>query len=384
MSFNRMRIDHRGYDESAYAKRVAQSIGAQHHELVMSVREGEEALRQWAIGMDQPLGDPSVLPTWALARFASEHVPVVLTGEGGDELFAGYPTYLGHRHAGIAAHVPGPLAQALITLARRFRPKHHHVTIAHLLERFLSVKGLSPFERHLAWFGTARAGEALALLAPDLRAAAGAQAPLAHARHLEQVLGDMQLLGADGAGGAALTAYQLLDFETYLSGDLLTKVDRCTMAQGVESRAPFLRTALIEFALALPDGAKIRGTSGKWALKQAAAELLPPDVLARRKQGFSPPFSAWSRGALRAFVSETLSPARVKAAGILDPAAVQRVLREHMDAREDRGRTLWTLLSQQGWAEHWVMRAPAPLSAFTEPVRASLAAPATVELQSRN
>ena len=179
-----MRIDHRGYDESAYARRVAQSIGAQHHELVMSSGEGAEALQDWACRMDQPLGDPSVLPTWALARFASAYVPVVLTGEGGDELFGGYPTYLGHRYARFADLVPRSLAAAVVSLAHRFQPQHHHVTVSHLLERFLSVRGLSPFERHLAWFGTARATESLGLLAPELRAAAGADAPLAHARHL--------------------------------------------------------------------------------------------------------------------------------------------------------------------------------------------------------
>ncbi|MCC6652045.1 MAG: asparagine synthase (glutamine-hydrolyzing) [Candidatus Eisenbacteria bacterium] len=354
-----MRIDHRGYDESAYARRVAESIGAEHHELVMTAREGEEALLTWAAGMDQPLGDPSVLPTWALARFASAHVPVVLTGEGGDELFGGYPTYLGHRHAAIADGVPAPVADIVIALARRFRPKHHHVTIAHLLERFLGVRGLSPFERHLAWFGTARAGEAMELLSPQLRAAAGAEAPLAHARHLERVLGDMQMLRAGRA--ASLTAYQLLDFETYLSGDLLTKVDRCTMAHGVESRAPFLRQSLIEFALALPDDAKLRGTSGKWALKEAARTLLPADLLARRKQGFSPPFSAWARGPMRAIVLDELSPARIERAGVLDSRAVTRVVRDHLDGREDRGRTLWALLSLQCWAERWVAGAPAPL-----------------------
>lgn len=353
-----MRIEHRGYDESGYAKRVAESIGAEHHELVMTANEGEEAFRLWAARMDQPLGDPSVLPTWALARLAARHVPVVLTGEGGDELFGGYPTYLGHRHAGIAAGIPAPVASAALALARRFRPRHHHVTIAHLLERFLGVRGLSPFERHLAWFGTAREAEAMALLAPELREAAGAEAPLAHARHLENVLGDMQLMGERGA--PPMTAYQLLDFETYLSGDLLTKVDRCTMAHGVESRAPFLRPALIEFALALPEDARLRGTSGKWALKQAAKELLPPDLLARRKQGFSPPFSAWSRGPLRGVVEETLSPARVKAAGVLDPAAVQRLLGEHLAAAEDRGRSLWAILSLQAWAERWVHGTPEP------------------------
>jgi len=358
-----MRIDHRGYDESAYARRVAESIGTEHHELVMSADEGEEAFTTWAAGMDQPLGDPSVLPTWALARFASKHVPVVLTGEGGDELFGGYPTYLGHRYAGIAAHVPQGLSELVIALARRFRPRHHHVTIAHMLERFLGVRGLSPFARHLAWFGTARPEEALALLHPQLRAAVAPLAPLAHAHDLSEQLIDVHLMNESRV---PLTAYQLLDFETYLGGDLLTKVDRCTMAHGVESRAPFLRTSLIEFALRLPDDAKLRGTSGKWALKRAAAELLPKDILARRKQGFSPPFSAWARGPMRGLVVDTLSTARVEAAGVLDARAVQRVVREHLEGREDRGRTLWTLLSLQSWAEVWVSH-PGPTAVVAEP-----------------
>ena len=356
-----MRIDHRGYDESGYARRVAQSIGARHHEVVMSAREGSEAVQEFAVRMDQPLGDPSVLPTWALARYASQHVPVVLTGEGGDELFGGYPTYVGHRYAGFANRVPSSIAAAAVALARRFRPKHHHVTLAHLLERFLGVRGLSAFERHLAWFGTARACEAHALLAPELRAATDAAAPLAHARQLEQSLGELQLMGNNGA--AQFTAYQLLDFETYLSGDLLTKVDRCTMAHGVESRAPFLRTSLIEFALALPDEAKLRGTSGKHALKQAAASLLPADLLARRKQGFSPPFSSWVRGPLREVVCDTLCPERLRRAGVLDPGATARVLEDHLGGQQDRGRTLWTLFSLQSWAENWLLRAPAPLHA---------------------
>lgn len=368
-----MRIEHRGYDESAIAARVARSIGTEHHELVMTAREGEEAFHTWAAGMDQPLGDPSVLPTWALARLAARHVPVVLTGEGGDELFAGYPTYLGHRHAALARRLPEPLARAAVALARRFRPKHHHVTIAHLLERFLSVRELSPFERHMAWFGCAREPEALALLSPALRAAAGPEAPLEHARHLERVLADMQLFGDPGE--ASLTAYQLLDFETYLGGDLLTKVDRCTMAHGVESRAPFLRPSLIEFALALPDAAKLRGTSGKWALKEAARDLLPAEVLNRRKQGFSPPFSAWARGPLRGVVVDALSTSRIERAGVLEPRAVQRVLRDHLDGREDRGRALWTVLSLQCWAERWL---PAPAPDVTAAPVADAADPAFV------
>jgi asparagine synthetase B (glutamine-hydrolysing) len=238
-----------------------------------------------------------------------------------------------------------------------------------MVERFLSVRGLGPFDRHLAWFGAVRADEARALLAPELRAAVNEEAPARHARHLERVLGDMEIIAALGASGAGrahagqahagnaratpLVAYQLLDFETYLPGDLLTKVDRCTMAHGVESRAPFLQAALVEHALMLPESARLRGTSGKWVLRRIAETMLPREVVFRRKQGFSPPFSAWARGPLRGLVVDLLSPARVRAAGILDPAAVQQLLRAHLDGREDRGRALWTVLSLQCWAEHW-------------------------------
>ncbi|MBI1795702.1 MAG: asparagine synthase (glutamine-hydrolyzing) [Candidatus Eisenbacteria bacterium] len=348
-----MRIAHRGYDESALARAVATSIGAEHHELVMDAAAGAEALDAFAAEMDQPLGDPSVLPTWALARLASAHVPVVLTGEGGDELFAGYPTYLGHRHAAIAQRIPRAAATAAVALARRFRPKHHHVTIAHLIERFLATRDLPPFERHLAWFGTARPDEATALLAPSLRASLDADAPLAHVMAFERALAAAGLTRAGVP--PPLVAYQLLDFELYLSGDLLTKVDRCTMAHGVESRAPFLRPALIEYALALDERDTLRGRQGKWALRRAAAGLLPPEVLARRKQGFSPPFSAWARGPLRGAVAATLAPERIARAGVLDPIAAGRVLDDHLACRTDRGRTLWTLVSLQLWAERWVL-----------------------------
>jgi asparagine synthase (glutamine-hydrolysing) len=359
-----MGIAHQGYDEAPLARLVAQAIGSEHHEIVMDARSGERAFTEWVARMDQPLGDPSLLPTWLLAEHASRHVPVVLTGEGGDELFAGYPTYLGHRHAALANGLPSPLAALALQLARRFRPRHHHVTLAHLIERFLGVRGLAPFERHLAWFGTARPNEAVSLLAAPLRAQVAAEAPLAHARSLEASLADMGVLVAGRP--VPLTAYQLLDFETYLAGDLLTKVDRCTMAHGVESRAPFLRPSLIAHALGLPESLRLRGTSGKWVLKQAARELLPRTILDRRKQGFSPPFSTWSRGPLRGLVVDALSHERITRAGVLDPDAVQSVMRDHLEAREDRGRTLWTLLALQSWAEHWVAgRAPATRTTST-------------------
>lgn len=352
-----MRLEGRGYDESAHARRVAAAIGAEYHETSMDHGEGEEALEAFAAGMDEPLGDPSLLPTWALARFASGFVPAVLTGEGGDELFAGYPTYLGHRWAGWSRRLPGPLARAALALARRLRPRHTHVSVAHVVERFLATRDMAPLERHLHWFGTAPSDEARALLAPGMRATL---APDEERGHLEAAAGRLAALDLPGWPEAPpLLAYQLLDFELYLGGGLLTKVDRCAMAHAVESRAPFLQHDLVRFAFGLPERDRLRGGSGKYALRLAARGLLPPSVLARRKQGFSPPFSAWARGPLRPLVEARLAPDRVRRAGVLDPAAVRAVLGAHLSGRAERGRALWAVLSLQMWAERWAAPRPA-------------------------
>ncbi|HVP14302.1 MAG TPA: asparagine synthase (glutamine-hydrolyzing) [Terriglobales bacterium] len=346
-----MKLAGHGYDETVLAREVARQVGADYYEAAMGHADGEEAIESFAATMDQPLGDPSVLPTWALARLASRHVPVVLTGEGGDELFGGYPTYLGHRWSAVARRVPGPLAGAALAIARRLRPKDTHVSLAHLIERFLETRGMDPLERHLAWFGTATPAEARALLAPALRASLGADEERGYLREFAARVAEAAPPGWPARPG--LLVWQLLDFDLYLGGGLLTKVDRCTMAHSVESRAPFLRHALIRFALGLPEDAKLRGGSGKRALKLAARGLLPRSILERRKQGFSPPFSAWARGPLRGLVESRLAPARLRAGGVLDPDAAARVLGDHVSGRAERGRTLWTLLSLQMWAEAW-------------------------------
>jgi asparagine synthase (glutamine-hydrolysing) len=191
------------------------------------------------------------------------------------------------------------------------------------------------------------------MLAPALRSGLDEQDALAHLEAFAAQLADAGL--GRPARCPELVTYQMLDFEHYLSAGLLTKIDRCAMAHGLESRAPFLRRDLIEFALTLPARTKLRGGCGKWALKQAARGLLPEAVLTRRKQGFSPPFSAWARGPLRATVADRLSAERIERGGVLDSAAVQGVLTDHLNGRTEHGRMLWTLLSLQMWAESWVM-----------------------------
>ena len=370
-----LRITGRGYDESGFARDVAQYVGSEHHELAIDHRCAEEVIDRIAEGMDQPLGDPSLLPTWTLARFASQYVRVVLTGEGGDELFAGYPTYIGHRFARAVNHLPGWMSGALSSLARRLQPGHTHLSPAHMLERLLSVRGFSPLDRHLAWFGSARVREIPSLLSPELRRMISPQDSCAHLASLQSAL--------EGIGGANraepdLVLYQLLDFETYLSGGLLTKVDRATMAHGLESRAPFLHHPLVEFAMGLPARAKLRGMSGKWALKNAARGLLPEAIVSRRKQGFSPPFSSWVRGPLRRLILSRLDPQRVSQAGILDAAGVAQILQQHLAGEAERGRTIWALLSLQMWAERWVEGIPSSVPRASEEEALARPAPPTI------
>jgi asparagine synthase (glutamine-hydrolysing) len=347
-----------GYDESAFAREVARHLGTQHHEVVMDHAEGHEALQALAATMDQPLGDPSMIPTWYLARFASRHVPVVLTGEGGDELFAGYPTYLGHRHAVLLNRLPGALSDSILAFARRARPADRHLSLPYFVERFLSARGLAPFDRHLAWFGNFSPEEARTLLHPSLAERATPEDARGHIQQLRQELDPAGLLRlADRPG---LVGYQVFDFLLTLGGGLLTKVDRSTMAHSVESRAPFLGTDMIAWALSLPDEVKLRGATGKWILKQVAKEWLPAPVITRRKQGFSPPFSAWVRGPWRDLVREMLSPARIARAGVLDGARVSAVLERHLRNEAESGRALWSLLSLQLWAERWLLDPIAP------------------------
>ncbi len=359
-----------GYDESSFAREVAGRLGSQHHEVTMEHAEGREALDALAATMDQPLGDPSMIPTWYLARFASRHVPVVLTGEGADELFAGYPTYLGHRHAALAERLPLALTRRVIALARRMRPADRHLSIPYFVERFLGTRGLSPFDRHLSWFGAFDPHHARALLDPALAELAPDGAARAHLCALAHEL-DCADLGRLAAG-PELVGYQLFDFVLTLGGGLLTKVDRSTMSHGVESRAPFLSSDVIEWALALPDDVKLRGTSGKWILKEVAKDLVPRRVITRRKRGFSPPFSAWARGPWRNLVREVLAPERVARAGVLDGARVALVVERHLRNEAENGRQLWCLLSLQLWAERWLSSPGRPPESLHPEPRARL------------
>ncbi len=330
------------FDESGYAEATARFFKADFHRLIVDEPELDDGLRRVAAGFDEPLGDASIIPTHLLAIFARQKVKVVLSGEGGDELFAGYPTYLGQRVADVAAAVPARLRGALLAAVHRALPvRMGNNGLDYLLRRFEQGLDLPRVQRHHVWFGSIPPARQQSLLAPRVLEALVGDDPFGSAR------ATLEGRGLDDP----LAELLYTDFSMYLQDDLLTKVDRATMLASLEARAPFLDHELAEYAAGLPSSYKIHGRTTKWILREAVRHRLPADVLTRRKRGFTIPFSRWLLQSLREQVRARFAPERVAARGIFDPLAVWTLLEEHLERRADHKKPLFTLLVFDLWCD---------------------------------
>jgi len=331
------------FDESRYARDTAAAFGAEFHRLVLGEGDLEDGLRRVATGFDEPLGDASIIPTHLLARFAREHVKVVLCGEGADELFAGYPTYIGDRVAEVYRRLPGWLRRSLVGGARRVLPvSMGNVGLDYLLSRFAAGAEMERVERHHGWFGSLGPERHAEVLSPAVLEALEGDDPFASAR--------ARLAGRSFPDGLSQLLYS--DFTMYLQDDLLTKVDRASMLTSLEARAPFLDHDLAEFSAGLPSRLKLSGLANtKAILRRTVKGRLPAEVLKRRKRGFNIPFSRWLLKGLGERLRDRFSPERVRARGLLAPAGVQRLLDEHMSRQADHRKPLFTLLALDLWCD---------------------------------
>jgi asparagine synthase (glutamine-hydrolysing) len=328
-----------GFEESSFdeldgARLVAQRYGTVHRELVLRP-DAALLLPALAEAFDEPFADSSALPTYLVAKLAAEDVKVALSGEGGDELFGGYHTYVADLLAerfGRAAAAARPLAELLPSSPRR-------TSIDYRAKRFTRAAHLPPLERHHGW---------KEIFAPDVRA------ELTGRHSSFDPLTPYSERFAETEGHELLARLQDVDFGLYLVDDLLVKTDRASMAWSLEARVPFMDTVVANFAFSLPTHRKVRGFAKKRLLRQAVEPLLPHDVVHGRKRGFSIPAAAWLRGDLVPFARETLASETLRRQGLLQPAAVQRVLEDHIGGREDLSRQLWGLLSLTLWYEHHV------------------------------
>jgi asparagine synthase (glutamine-hydrolysing) len=261
-------------------------------------------------------------------------VKVALSGEGGDELFGGYYTYV----ADLLAPRVGRLAAALRPLVDRLPSSSEKASFDYKAKRFARGAALPPLERHHAWKEIFSADARAELLDPARR---GRVDPLDVYR----------TRFAETEGAELLARLQDVDIAIYLVDDLLVKTDRASMAHSLEARVPFLDRVVLDFALSLPRRAKVRGFAKKRLLRRALAPLLPREIVRGRKRGFSIPAAAWLRGELEPFAREVLSPEAVRRQGFFRPEAVTRVLEDHVSGREDMSRQLWGLLCFSLWHE---------------------------------
>ncbi len=330
------------YDETGPAALLARRFGTTHRVVPCDAAHLHRAFDALYNTLDEPLGDPAVLPTWLLAEAARDDVKIILSGEGADELFGGYPTYLGHRFAARFAALPGPLRAVLSRAVFAWPASHGKVTLEFLLKQFVSSAALAPVDRHLEWFGSLGPLASRQVLGPRARAG------------LDAALGSLHAQGVSALRGRpALDGILLLDFLTYLPDNLLTKVDRATMLHSVEARAPFLDRNTMELALATSAREKVRGFRTKIGLKAAAAGLVPDEIPKRRKRGLSVPIAAWINDGLRQEVDRVLERGRLARQGWLDPAGVHAMLCEHRRGAANHARPLWSLITFQRWLERW-------------------------------
>lgn len=332
------------FDESAYARSVAKFLGTDHHEERLSANLAANLVSEIGAWMDEPFSDPSLVPTYLLSRFTRKHVTVALGGDGGDELFAGYPMYAGHRWADIYQRMPATVRTGVIEPLIRLLPvKTKNLSLDYKALRFVTGAKYDTVARHHIWFGSFTPEEQQQLLTPEALAETDGDIY----RQAREMMSECE-------EHDRLKSMQNLDTRLYLAEDILTKVDRASMAVSLEVRAPFLDRNVAEFAASLPSNYKLRGHKTKYILKKAVDELLPRFVTRRGKKGFGVPVAEWLKFKLRPLARDLLSPERVRRAGVFNPDFVARLQDEHERGTANHRKLLWTLLMFELWHESFI------------------------------
>jgi asparagine synthase (glutamine-hydrolysing) len=323
------------FDESSYAATVAARLNVEHVTETLDERGLLDIVDAALDALDEPMADPSLLPTFVLSRLAARHVKVVLGGDGGDELWGGYPTYLAHRHAPLYGALPAWVRDDLLgAVIKRLPVDDRYQSFEWKLRRFTERWDDDPVNRHLRWMSSVDLPELpRAVPAATERRPGVLNAPLP-------------------ATNDRLQRMLALDFSTYLPGSVLTKVDRASMAHGLEVRPPLLDNILVDWAFTLPSRTKLRNGRGKHLLKLAVRGRVPDEIIDRPKKGFGVPLARWLRGPLRERLEEVVARSPVYDLGLLGRQAFADWNRDHQERRRDASKPLWALIV----LDHWYRR----------------------------
>ena len=331
-------FDEADFDELAYARQVARRYQTDHCEFVVKP-DAFEALPRLAWQLDEPFADSSALPTYYVSKITREHVTVALSGDGGDENFAGYRRYaLAQQRHERLDRLPGTLGRLLAAVGAAVLPSGTPG------QGYLELLGADAIDRYFRMVTYQRTATLGRLLTGDVRARVDIDVNPAGFRRL----------ALEGGAPDYLSTLQYLDVRTYLPEDILTKVDRTSMLVSLESRVPLLDHILMEYVATIPSGLKLRDGQGKAIFKAAMAPDVPSDVISRRKMGFGVPLGAWFRHELRDYARDTLLSSRARDRGLFAPDGVEAILAEHARGRRDRSAQIWALLLFEEWARRWL------------------------------
>jgi len=332
------------HDESDTARDIAKCFGLDHHAFRMSQQALTDSLFNVAAVMDEPFGDSTVLPLLILSQYTRHEVKVVLSGWGGDELFAGYPTYKAHSIARRYRHLPALLTRQMIpAVVNRLPVSDKYMSFEFKAKRFIKGVELSPEAQHFIWMGYMDDAWKADIFQPQIARQMGGTA-------IEKLAPVIDALEEPDI----VSRIMHLDALTFLEGNGLFQADRMTMAASLEARVPLLNNDLIDFVSALPISVKMAGGTLKAVLKELLRPHLPKAIIDLRKKGFGPPSANWLRTVLRPTFESVFTHERMAAQGIFKPESIEKLAHEHMSRKRDHGRLLWLLLSFQLWYDHFI------------------------------
>lgn len=336
-------FDDPSYNELGYASRIAKHLG---------VRQSKEIIRSNVADLfdtliyhlDDPIGDFSVFPTYLISKMAREHVTVALSGDGGDELFGGYETYVAQRYAHWYQYLPKPFTRGMLpALANRIPPARQKKGAINKLKRFIEGAALPESMNHARW----------RIFASDTLKGE-LFTPSAHAKLKTPTGQHIHDLFAKAAAMPELNRSLYVDTQSYLTDNCLLKVDRMSMANSLEVRVPLLDKELVEMAFDVPPNLKIRGAETKWLLKRIASRQLPKECIYRRKEGFSIPMKHWLGTRFRPILEEYLNPSAIRRDGIFEAPVIERLKQEHLAGPANHSHILWSLIVFHAWKERWL------------------------------
>jgi asparagine synthase (glutamine-hydrolysing) len=337
------------YNELPYAQAVANHFGTKHHVEVLQ-SDHTDLMEQLVAHFDEPFADTSILPTFLVSKLASREVKVVLSGDGGDELFAGYDTYLAEKLDRYYARLPRPLRQQVLPkFAGWLPPQPAKKGLINKVKRMVEGGAVDPSLQHTRWMMFLNSSEKKSLYRSDLRATL--------CDHLTTDLFHAYFEKANCFD--PLSQQQYVDIKTYLADDILTKVDRMSMAVSIEARVPLLDYHIVEFALNLPAHMKLHGARTKSILRQAVKNLVPHAVLGKPKEGFSIPMKHWLCSSLKPMMLDLLSKNPLQKHGYFNHQVVAGWIQEHLDGRVNHSHRLWALMVFELWRDSAQTAAPA-------------------------